>query len=55
MTHLEDEEMRHVFGLPESAMAVTEGFEILSDSWYSENFAYSSAGTRIELSEEDAT
>ncbi|GLT24811.1 hypothetical protein GCM10007933_43190 [Zoogloea oryzae] len=55
MTHLEDEEMRHVFGLPDSAMAVTEDFEVLSDPWYSKNLSYSSAGTRTELSEEDAT
>jgi hypothetical protein len=32
MTHLEDEEIRHAFDLPESAIAVTEGDEDCSDS-----------------------
>ena len=34
MTHFEDEEIRHAFGLLDSAMAVLEGFEVFSDSWY---------------------
>ena len=55
MTHLEDEEIRHVFELLDSVMAVTEDFEVLNDSWYSENLAYSSARTRTKLSEDDAT
>ena len=55
MTHLKDEERRHSFGVPASTIAVTEGFEVLNEFWYSENLAYSSAGIRTEVSEENAT
>ena len=35
MTHLEDEEeTRHVFGLPDSAIAVTTVDEDCNDFWY---------------------
>ncbi|KAM7513930.1 hypothetical protein LguiA_003513 [Lonicera macranthoides] len=53
MTHLDEDETRHVFGLPESAIAVTEvngGDEDFKDSWYLENLAYSSVGIITDFS-----
>ncbi|KAM7522369.1 hypothetical protein LguiA_012271 [Lonicera macranthoides] len=53
MTHLDDEKTRHVFGLPESAIAVTEVTgvdEDFRDSWYLEYLANSSAGIRTDFS-----
>ena len=34
MTHFEVEEIRHLFGLPSSAMAVIGGNEFFNVSWY---------------------
>ena len=44
MTHSEDEEeTRHLFGLPDSAIAVTRIDGDFNDSWYKWNLASSSA------------
>ena len=52
MTHLDDEETRHAFGLPESAIAVTDVTRVnedFRDSWYLENLDNSSAEIRIDF------
>ena len=44
MTHSEDEEeTRHVFGLPDSVIAITGVDGDFNDSWYKWNLASSSA------------
>ncbi|KAM7510279.1 hypothetical protein LguiB_009154 [Lonicera macranthoides] len=53
MTHLDEDETRHVFGLLESAIVVTEVNGVdddFRDSWYLENLAYSSAGIITDFS-----
>ncbi|KAM7516216.1 hypothetical protein LguiA_005799 [Lonicera macranthoides] len=53
MTYLDDEEIRHIFGLPESAIVVTEVTRVdedFRDSWYLENLANSSTGIITDFS-----
>ncbi|KAM7513899.1 hypothetical protein LguiA_003482 [Lonicera macranthoides] len=50
MTHLGDEETRHVFVLPELAIAVTGVDVDFRDSWYFQNLANSSPGIRTDFS-----
>lgn len=46
--NMEDDEKRHVFGLPELAIAVTGEDEAFNDSWYNENWANLSAEMRTD-------
>jgi hypothetical protein len=50
MTYLEDEERRHVFGLPNSAKAVIGVEEFFNDSWYWVNLVYSFVETKNNFS-----
>lgn len=51
MTHLEEEDIRHVLGLPNSASIVMRIEANFNDSWYWQNLAYLFAKTTTNFSE----